>query len=46
MVAVENPRSASTTSPLEAHKANTICYRIVGVDVGYDNPIFAALEVD
>lgn len=34
------------SSPLEAHKANTICYYIVGVDVGFENPMFACLEVD
>ncbi|KAJ3376539.1 Splicing factor 3B subunit 3, partial [Entophlyctis sp. JEL0112] len=34
------------SSPLEAHKAQTLCYHMVGVDVGYENPIFAAIEVD
>lgn len=34
------------SSPLEAHKSSTICYCIVGIDVGYENPIFASLEVD
>lgn len=34
------------SSPLEAHKANTIVFGVVGVDVGYDNPIFACLEVE
>ncbi|ODQ68097.1 putative splicing factor 3B subunit 3 [Nadsonia fulvescens var. elongata DSM 6958] len=34
------------SSPLEAHKPHTLCYSLVGVDVGYENPIFAALEVD
>ena len=34
------------SSPLEAHKASTIHFSIVGVDVGFDNPIFAALEMD
>jgi len=33
------------SSPLEAHKAHTICFDIAGVDVGFDNPLFAALEV-
>ncbi|KAJ2235397.1 pre-mRNA-splicing factor rse1 [Coemansia sp. RSA 1722] len=31
-------------SPLEASKAHSICFDIVGVDVGYENPVFAALE--
>ena len=27
------------SSPLEAHKSNTLVYHIVGVDVGFENPI-------
>ena len=42
----DNTGKITVTSPLEAHKANTICHGIAGVDVGYDNPTFAALEVD
>jgi len=34
------------SSPLEAAKNRTIVYAVVGVDVGFDNPVFAALEVD
>lgn len=34
------------SSPLEAHKAHTLVYHIVGVDVGYENPLFACLEMD
>jgi splicing factor 3B subunit 3 len=34
------------SSPLEAHKNSAIIHHIVGVDVGFDNPMFAALEVD
>lgn len=34
------------SSPLEAHKSHSVCYHVVGVDVGFENPIFAALEVD
>ncbi|KAG0056642.1 Splicing factor 3B subunit 3 [Gryganskiella cystojenkinii] len=33
-------------SPLEAHKAHTIVHYCTGVDVGFENPIFACLEVD
>ncbi|KAJ3092115.1 Splicing factor 3B subunit 3, partial [Quaeritorhiza haematococci] len=33
-------------SPLEAHKSFTITHDIVGVDVGFENPVFAAIEVD
>lgn len=34
------------SSPLEAHKAHAIHYDIIGVDVGFENPIFAALELN
>ncbi|UYV63982.1 SF3B3 [Cordylochernes scorpioides] len=34
------------SSPLEAHKSNTIVYHMVGVDVGFENPMFACLEMD
>jgi splicing factor 3B subunit 3 len=34
------------SSPLEAHKSNAIIHHIVGLDVGFENPTFAALEVD
>ena len=34
------------SSPLEAHKAHTIVHHLVGVDVGFENPMFACLELD
>ena len=34
------------SSPLEAHRTASIVHHIVGVDVGFENPMFAALEVD
>lgn len=34
------------SSPLEAHKPQTLVFAMVGLDVGYENPIFAALEVE
>ncbi|CAH0517240.1 unnamed protein product [Peronospora belbahrii] len=34
------------SSPLEAHRSNTIHFSIVGLDVGFENPIFASLELD
>ncbi|KAF1837382.1 pre-mRNA-splicing factor rse1 [Decorospora gaudefroyi] len=36
----------SISSPLEAHKPQTLVYCLIGLDVGYDNPMFATLEVD
>ena len=34
------------SSPLEAHKNAAIIHHIVGLDVGFENPMYAALEVD
>ncbi|KAJ3506068.1 hypothetical protein NLJ89_g7080 [Agrocybe chaxingu] len=34
------------SSPLEAHKNATIIHHAVSLDVGFENPVFAALEVD
>ncbi|KAL7720928.1 Pre-mRNA-splicing factor rse-1 [Entamoeba marina] len=42
----DNVGGVTITSPLEAHKSHSICYGIVGLDVGYDNPMFASIEVD
>ncbi|KAF2749667.1 hypothetical protein M011DRAFT_273317 [Sporormia fimetaria CBS 119925] len=36
----------SISSPLEAHKPQTLVYYLLGLDVGYENPLFAALELD
>ena len=32
------------SSPLEAHKASTITFDVVGVDVGFDNPVSGVHE--
>ncbi|CAH1955904.1 unnamed protein product [Acanthoscelides obtectus] len=42
----DNQARLTISSPLEAHKSNTLVYHMVGVDVSYDNPIFACLEID
>lgn len=34
------------SSPLEAHKPQTLVFAMTALDVGYENPIFAALEID
>ena len=34
------------SSPLEAYKSQTIVFTTEGLDVGYDNPIFACLEIN
>ena len=48
--ALGRPGDAATnltiSSPLEAHKSHTLCFSLCGVDVGFENPTFAALEVD
>jgi splicing factor 3B subunit 3 len=37
--------NVTIASPLEAHRPRTIVFDLAGVDNGYDNPIFASLEV-
>ena len=34
------------SSALEAHKSQCLVFDIVGVDVGFDNPVFACIELD
>ncbi|GAB5371141.1 hypothetical protein AAMO2058_001554100 [Amorphochlora amoebiformis] len=34
------------SSPLEAHKGHTIVHSMCGVDVAFENPIFACIECD
>ncbi|KAI9726330.1 MAG: pre-mRNA-splicing factor rse1 [Chrysothrix sp. TS-e1954] len=34
------------SSPLEAHKPQTLVFAMIAMDVGYENPSFAALEID
>jgi splicing factor 3B subunit 3 len=42
-----NAQAALTiSSPLEAHKPQTLVFALVSLDVGYENPVFAALEID
>ena len=33
------------SSPLEAHKAGALVYSLIALDVGFDNPLFASIEV-
>lgn len=42
----DSAANLTISSPLEAHKGHTLCFDLVGVDVGFENPVFAALEVD
>ncbi|KIW05001.1 hypothetical protein, variant [Verruconis gallopava] len=38
--------SLTISSPLEAHKPHALVFDLVALDVGYENPVFAALEID
>ena len=40
----DNKASLTISSPLPAHKANVLCLDLCGLDVGYENPLFATLE--
>ncbi|KAM9998298.1 hypothetical protein ACTFIY_007955 [Dictyostelium cf. discoideum] len=42
----DSSANLTISSPLEAHKSNTIVFSMCGVDVGFDNPIFATISVD
>ena len=41
----DNAAKLTISSPLEAHKAHTIVFDCIGLDVGFQNPIFACIEV-
>ena len=34
------------SSPLDAHKSHHLVFSVTGLDVGFDNPVFAAIELD
>ncbi|OII77925.1 spliceosomal protein SAP 130 [Cryptosporidium andersoni] len=40
----KDTKSINISSPIEVHKSNMICFSLVAVDVGYDNPMFATIE--
>lgn len=42
----DNEARLTISSPLEAHKSHHITYDVVGLDVGFDNPQFAAIELN
>lgn len=42
----DSAANLTISSPLEAHKSHTVHHAMVAVDVGFENPMFAALEVD
>lgn len=42
----DSAANLTISSPLEAHKSHTITFAVCGLDCGFDNPIFAAIELD
>lgn len=40
----DSKEKLTISSPLEAHKTGVVCYFVAALDVGFENPIFAALE--
>lgn len=42
----DSSANLTISSPLEAHKSHTINHHMVAVDVGFENPMFACLEVE
>ena len=42
----DSAANLTISSPLEAHKSSTIVFSICALDTGFDNPIFAAIELD
>jgi len=42
----DSAANLTISSPLEAHKSHNLVFSIVGMDCGFDNPIFAAIELD
>jgi splicing factor 3B subunit 3 len=42
----DSAANLTISSPLEAHKSHNICFALTALDCGFDNPIFAAIELD
>lgn len=42
----DNEQGALLSSPLETIRPNSLTFDCKGVDVGYENPVFACIEVD
>eukprot|EP00775_Hariotina_reticulata_P013008 gene13008-13137_t len=42
----DSAANLTISSPLEAHKSHNIVFHICALDCGFDNPIFAAIELD
>lgn len=42
----DSEANLTISSPLESHKSHTLCWHICAIDRGYENPYFAAIELD
>lgn len=42
----DNAANLTISSPLEAHKARHVVFAVCGLDCGFENPVFAAIELD
>lgn len=42
----DNQGCLTISSPLESNAQHVICYALIGIDVGYENPCFAAIEAN
>ena len=42
----DNAANLTISSPLEAHKARHVVFAVCGVDCGFENPVFAAIELN
>eukprot|EP00850_Spirogloea_muscicola_P004391 SM000019S04935 [mRNA] locus=s19:136527:142578:+ [translate_table: standard] len=42
----DNAARLTISSPLEAHRSHTLTYSLAALDRGFDNPVFAAIELD
>lgn len=42
----DSAANLTISSPLEAHKSHNIVFQMCALDCGFDNPIFAAIELD
>ncbi|BAM42350.1 splicing factor 3b subunit [Theileria orientalis strain Shintoku] len=40
----DSKANLTISSPLEAHKSHSVCFDLVGLEVGFENPIFASIE--
>lgn len=40
----DNKEHLTISSPLEAHKSHSICHDVVGMNVGFENPMFVSIE--